>query len=114
MTVLEPFACGVEGLAKVAAKYVRTNRYPNLAESMQSLRWSVPDSPYAGQLTTARINDAFFRRISPTDADLPEAKGAHETRARVNAAVEALRGLDAEELFGADGKRQDHDLDRSR
>jgi hypothetical protein len=101
----EPFACGVEGLRQVAEVYVSKKIYPNLSESMQALKWSVADSPYQGKLPASRTSERLKNRLDPTEAKISDATSAQETRARLNAAIDAIKALDDEGLFGIDHER---------
>jgi WD40 repeat protein len=95
-----PFACGEEGLAKVAADYAPRGDESRLERKRADLRWSIPDSPYGKEMDgiATHIEAELARRPDPDTLD--EIPLAREIRARTNAAVAALKSLDSEGLFG--------------
>src|SRR5262245_22749447 len=52
---LRPFACGEEGLRRVAARYVKAGHHASIDEAAVALRWSIADSPYQDRLPSKRI-----------------------------------------------------------
>jgi hypothetical protein len=101
-----PFACGNDGLHRVAQEYVRKGHYSNMDEAMAGLKWSIADSPYQDKLPYQRIDAELRKRPDPTDGQLPETASAREIRARLNAAALAIKSLDNEGLFGTVEERR--------
>jgi hypothetical protein len=102
-----PFACGEDGLRTVAAHYAAKEQAASIEEKMQSLRWSIADSPYHAEAAKkgGRADGELLRRPDPFDSKLRETEAAREIRLRMNCAVEALQSLDAAGLFGAGRER---------
>ena len=90
-----------EGLTKVATRYVNDGYYDDLDEARDSLRYSVDDSPWfyerEGRLPAV---DALW---NPHADDTDDVTGY---RLLAPAAMEALKRLDAKELFGTGRTRQ--------
>src|SRR5262249_9798725 len=60
-----PFACGEDGLRKVAARYVADGSYADLDTAAKELRWSIPDSPYHNEATKhGRHIEQFLKKRS--------------------------------------------------
>jgi hypothetical protein len=95
-----PFACGEEGLEKVAAEYVARRTYRDLERAKSALRWSIADSPYRKEVTALDAHTAGELAKRPEPDQLDDVPMAREVRARMNAAVAALNALDEEGLFG--------------
>ena len=95
-----PFACGEDGLTQVANVYLRKGRYSHLEEARVELKWSIADSPYHEKLPSDRIQAAMDQRPDPLVEGMPVTAVARETRARLNAAVDAMKSLDEEGVFG--------------
>ncbi len=102
-----PFACGEEGLRRVAEEYVRKKViYPNVTEAMQGLRWSVPDSPYGHKFRGDRADAVLDTRPPTQMSDLTTSQYAREIKARIDAAIDAIKELDEEGLFGTGEQRE--------
>src|SRR3954452_10620723 len=50
-TYFGAFACGEEGLTRVAEKYVADGTCRTVEKARTELRWSIPDSPYHAEVT---------------------------------------------------------------
>jgi hypothetical protein len=94
------FACGEEGLKKVASAYAPRGDESRLERKRADLRWSIPDSPYGKEMDgmDSHIEAELARRPEPDTLD--EIPLAREIRTRTNAAVAALQSLDSQGLFG--------------
>jgi hypothetical protein len=99
------FACGEEGLTRVAEKYVADGTYRTLEKARTALRWSIPDSPYHAEVTSMDERTQPVLAGRPDPYDLSDAASLREVRARMNAAVTALQALDQEGLFGTGDAR---------
>ena len=99
-TYFGPFACGEESLEKVAAEYVARRTYRDLEKAKSALRWSIADSPYHKEMTAHDRRTAAELAKRPEPDELDEVPMAREVRARMNAAVAALKALDEEGVFG--------------
>src|SRR5262249_13766816 len=100
-----PFACGEDGLTQVANDYLRRGHYSNLEEARVELKWSIADSPYHEKLPSDRIQAAMDQRPDPLADEMAARAAAREVRARLNAAVDAIKSLDQEGVFGLGEER---------
>ena len=103
---LMPFACGEQGLARVAERYVKDGViYKTLAQAAAGLRWSVPDSPYEKFFSKSKyeLDEPFDENPLVLE---PESKMLREVHRRLTAAANALKALDAEGLFGRGKARE--------
>jgi hypothetical protein len=101
-----PTISGEDGLTRAARRYVKDKSYPTVEQARAGLRWSFADSPYhaRGERYAGGVDRAIDARPSPFD--LPGRAGDREVKARIDAAVEALRSLDARGLFGRGARRK--------
>jgi hypothetical protein len=112
------FASGEEGLTQAAAQYGVGTEDSRLEKKRADLRWSIDDSPYCKEIAglNQRTEAELARRPDPDTLD--NVPLAREIRARMNAAVAALKSLDSEGLFGVGEARckitifieREHDL----
>ena len=110
-----PFACGNDGLHRVAQEYVGKEHYSNMDEAMAGLKWSIADSPYQDKLPYQCIDAELRKRPDPTDGQLPETASAREIRAQ------AERGGPRNKVTGQrgsvrnrGGEARNHSADRGR
>lgn len=90
-----------EGLTRVAERYVDEGMHETLEEAREDLRYSVPDSPmFAKSLETLPSVATLFQ---PVASRLGETAGY---KLLAEAAIEALKDLDKEGVFGAKRQRE--------
>ena len=101
-----PLAAGEGGLDRATAWYAEKHG----SQGREGLRWSMADSPYAGELSQRgfrsmkRVDAELARRGDPYD--LPDRECAAEVALRLDAATAALRRIDDEGGFGTGGDRR--------
>src|SRR4051794_31489039 len=100
-----PFACGEEGLTRVAEEYVSDRTYRTVEKAKAALRWSIPDSAYHAETMTMDKRTQTLLDARPNPYQLSEAASLREVRLRMNAAVAGLKALDEEGLFGTGESR---------
>ena len=101
-----PSICGEDGLTKVAREYLKRKSYATLEEARQGLRSSFADSPYHGQ--GERYSDGVEEALDATPIPYEQSERAADKviRARLDAAIDALRTLDAKGVFGKGARRK--------
>ena len=101
-----PTVAGESGLTKVARKYLKDKSYATLDDARHALRWSFADSPYHEQ--GERFNQGVDEALDaePIPYDQSERAADKVIKARLGAAVAALKDLDAEGLFGKGDRRK--------
>jgi hypothetical protein len=98
---LYPYVLTEEGLNRVAKRYVAEGYYETVAEARKNLRYSVEDSPYAGELEGQL--PTVDSLMEPVEATLEEMEGY---ALLAKAAMDAFITLDKRGLFG-DGKQRE-------
>lgn len=97
---LKPEVLTEEGLTKVARRYLDEGAYDTLDEARKGLRYSVPDSPFFGEL-----DDCFATvdsLMKPYEAKLDETAGY---ALLAKGAMDAFEDLDEQKMFGTGRKR---------
>jgi len=98
---LYPYVLTEEGLAQVAERYVRNGHHETLKEARKSLRYSMEDSPYAGELEDKFPTvDAL---VEPIEHLLDETEGY---AVLAKAAMDAFEALDRKGVFGKGRRRE--------
>ncbi len=98
---LYPYVLTEEGLTRVAKRYVTDGHFETVPEARQELRYSVEDSPYAGELESKL--PTVDRLMEPCGNELDETEGY---ALLAKAAIEAFKALDKQGLFGKGRQRK--------
>lgn len=98
---LYPYVLTEESLTRVANRYVTNGHHETVQEARKDLRYSMEDSPYAGELEGKLSTvDSLMEPIAPT---LDETEGY---ALLAKAAMDAISDLDKQGLFGKGKQRE--------
>jgi sugar lactone lactonase YvrE len=98
---LTPHVLTEESLTQGAGRYVDDGSYDTLEEARKGIRYSVPDSPFVSELD--EMLPSVKALMAPFEDSLDETEG-YELLA--GAAMDALKALDKEKLFGSGKQRE--------